>query len=260
MDNPETQEVIEVDKSGTFTDPNPQDNTQAPVSVVLALVGNKVPAATPRIQITPTGVQFLGKMTYGQWREALFAWKKGGDIFHIGLADFIEYGKKEFGEAKVDETLELFDFDMADVLKSHAIGQLPLDLRDVTLTSEHYYILAKGLPSATKEQGRWAAIAKKESLTPIELKRSIEKGEVVKQAEIERTSGQNSGVPNIEGLAMTFQRWTKQVGGEDVVLRQPDDWKRKFLDEVHPIVELAQKVESTLPDPEPEPAERAIVE
>ncbi len=248
-------------KQQTNKKDNMAENGETPESVVLALVTeSSVAPTTPRIQITPLGVQFLGKMTYGQWREALFAWKKGGDIFHIGLADFIEYGKKEFGEDKVDETLELFDFDMADVLKSHAIGQLPLDLRDVSLTSEHYYILAKGLPSAMKEQARWAAIAKKNALTPIELKRSIEKGEVVKQAEIERTSGQNSGLPNIEGLAMTFQRWTKQVGGEENILKQPDDWKRKFLDEVHPIVELAQKVESTLPHPEPELAEPAIVE
>jgi hypothetical protein len=227
--------------------------SSVPQTFVLAVTPNE---ATPiekdrLVQIMATGLRFLGDMTFEQWREALAGWKKISSFFHIGLSDFIEYGREKFGEEKVDETLELFDFDMADVMKAHAIGQLPLDLRDAALTAEHYYVLSKSLPGAKKEQGKWAAIAKKDTLSAIELKRSIEAGKVIRQEEIDQQSGRDSGVPNIEGLAMTFQRWTKQIGGEQKILEQPLEWKKKFLEEVHPIVELAQKVESTIPLEEP---------
>lgn len=202
-----------------------------------------------KIVMTPLGLRVIGgKLSYEEWQRYIFAWKKGKSIFHMGLCDLIQYGKDEFGVEKVDETLEAYDFDMADVLKAHAIGQLPLDLRESSLNGEHYYVLARQLGGLTKEQGKWAAIAKKETLTPIELKRSIEKGTVVKQADIERESGQNSGVPNIEGLAMTFQRWVKQAGGEEKILEQPNDWKERFLREIEPIRMLAEKVEGTLPE------------
>lgn len=223
---------------------------QQPESVAMTLVTGEIPL-NARIILTPTGVRIEGKLSFEEWQRAVFMWKKIFSTFHVGFSDIVTYGRKEFGDNEVDQTLEAFHFDMADILKSYAIGQLPLDLRDESLTGEHYYILARQLPNATKEQGRWAAIAKKEHLTPIELKRSIEKGDVVKQKDIERESGQNSGIPNIEGLAMTFQRWMKQAGGEQKILDQPPEWKEHFLEEVEPIIDMAEKIEATLPPDEP---------
>lgn len=231
---------------------------QQPESVALTLFMGEKPVDA-RIILTPTGVEIEGQLSFEEWQRAVFTWKKIFEAFHVGFSDIVSYGRKEFGDAKVDETLEAFHFDMSDILKCYAIGQLPLDLRNESLTGEHYYILAKGLPNATKEQGRWAALALKEHLTPIELKRSIEKGAVVKQKDIERESGQNSGIPNIEGLAMTFQRWMKQAGGEQKILEQPAEWKEHFLQEVDPILALAEKIEATLPNEPVKPVQEKTV-
>ena len=56
---------------------------------------------------------------------------------------------------------------------------------------------------------------------------------------------------------MTFQRWMKQAGGEQKILEQSVEWKKHFLEEVDPIIDLAQKVDATLPE---EPVEAQPVE
>jgi hypothetical protein len=244
----EPDEIIEINEAGKVSSNEAEQIADVPAVLELAVVHEgEIVDQDARIRIFPTRIEFVGKMSFDQWREALRTWQRATAIFHIGLADIIHYGKQEFGEGKVDETLELFGFDMADVLKAHAIDQLSLDIRDVNLTGEHYYVLAKSLPNAKKEQGRWAAIATKEKLTPGELKASIEKGKVIRQSERENTRGSDSGVPNIEGLSLVFQRWEKQAGGEEKILAQPLEWKQKLLHELHPIVELAEKVKETLP-------------
>ena len=228
-------EMADADEA-TATPPN------IPESIELAIL----PMTDARVRVLPTRLEFVGDLTFEQWREGLRLWQQASIIYHCGLADLINYGRKQFGDEKVDETLEFFAFDFADVMKAHAIGQLSLELRVVELTSEHYYVLSKSLPGATKEQGKWAAIAAKEKLSPSELKASIEKGKLVRQSQIEQDRGSGSGVPNIQGLSLVFQRWEKQVGGEAQILAQSKDWKEKFLQEVHPIVDLAHKVEETL--------------
>jgi hypothetical protein len=229
-------------------DTKPEVSAIIPQIVTLAVMSGDAPiTAGCKIAITSTGIEFLGDMSIEQWREILRSWQKAGSIYHIGLADILGYGKAKFGEQAVDDTLELFGFDMADVLKANAIGQLLLEIRTESLTSEHLYILSKSLPNEKKEQGRWAAIATKEGLSAVELKQSIEEGKIVRQQQINRDSGRDSGVPNIEGLALVFQRWEKQAGGQEKILAQPLDWKRKFLEEIDPIVDLAAKVKETLP-------------
>ena len=129
------------------------DEIQQPDQVALTLFGGGKPT-NAKIIVTRLGVRIEGKLSLEEWRRAVFTWKSIWEAFHVGFSDIIAHGRKEFGDEVVDQTLEAFHFDMADVLKCYAIGQLPLDLRDESLTGEHYYILAQGLPNATKEQGR----------------------------------------------------------------------------------------------------------
>src|SRR5882724_1535846 len=105
-----------------------------PEEVELAITSDANPkagiGAGRKFQITRTGIRFLGKMSLEQWSELLACWQwMGRDLYHVGLADIIEYGNEHFGAGVVDERLEFFGFDMADALKAHAIGQIPLDLR-----------------------------------------------------------------------------------------------------------------------------------
>ena len=200
-----------------------------------------------KIQVHRNGISFVGQMHYEQWIEALATWKRVSEVYHFGLADFINYGRERFGAQKVQGALTQLDFDLADVMKAEAIGQSTLDLRLVSLTSEHYYVLGRLLPEGKQEQGKWAALAEKHELSALELKKSIEAGKVIKQPEIDQTSGRNSGITNIEGLTLMFERWERQVGGEEKILHDwNDDLKRLWLEKVRPIVELAVKVERTL--------------
>jgi hypothetical protein len=245
-----------------------------PETIELAITSGSNPkagvGAGRKYQITRRGIVFEGKLTFEQWKAGLAGWLRAKDLFHVGYADWLIYGKDNFGEEKVDETLELFGADMADAIKAYAIGQIPLDLRLDNLTGEHYWVLAKELPSAKKEQGKWAALAEKHGLTPAELKQSIQAGKIVRQEAISRERGSNSGIPNIEGVTLIFQRVVKQIGGESKILEQPLEWKLRFLDEVHPIVEIAHKVEETIPEnilhpppappAPPEPSEQEKIE
>lgn len=167
------------------------------------------------------------------------------DAYKFVLADIISYGLKNFGREKVDEGLIQLQFNLGEVNEAFAIGQIPLPLRVERLKPEHYYILGKA-DLTTKERGKWAALADKHELEPMELQKSIEAGKIVHQAAIDQISGKNSGITTIEGISWWYDRWERQIGGREVVLAWKVDLKKRWLDEVRPIVELAREVEKSL--------------
>lgn len=200
-----------------------------------------------KIQVMPHGIQFLGKMTEEQWLETLGSWKRIKDIYHFGLADIVNYGQEKFGKEKVDAALEQLNFELSDIVHAEAIGQTTFAFRLEGLSSEHYYVLGKELAGAQKEQAKWATLAQKHGLSAFELKKSIESGKVIKRPEIDQSSGRNSGITNIEGITLQFERWERQVGGEEKILHDWDrELKERWLEKVRPIIELANKVQESL--------------
>ena len=196
-----------------------------------------------KFQITSRGVKFRGKMTYDQWFQGLQMLKLVREGWDFAYADFVRQGRMEFGDDQVSEALKQLEFDMLDTVRAYRIGQCEFDFRSPLLCAEHYYILG-GMENP--ERTKWAGIAEKEGLTALELKKSIEAGQIVRQESVNNTSGRGAGITNVQSLHLWFSRWETQAGGRKEILAWPTDRKRALLDEVRPLVELARELEATL--------------
>lgn len=184
-------------------------------------------------------------MTYDQWNSVLRAIHSVKTAYHCILADHINYGREHFGVAEVSVALEQAEFDLADVTKADAIGQLTLDFRGRhQLTSEHYFILSK--VESFKERTRWAQIAEREKLSPLELKRSIEAGRILHNDQIQNTSGQGSGINTIQGVIFKMQQWEREMGGVHNIVSLPVEERRNLLELLTPTIALASAIEESL--------------
>ena len=198
------------------------------------------------IQFTHQGLRINGEMTLEQWTEFLHTIHSIKSAYHCVLADHINYGRDKFGIASVAIALEQAEFDLADVTKADSIGQLTLDFRQThELTAEHYFILSNKLPEES-ERAHWAKIAAKEKLSPLELKRSIEAGKILKQNEITNTSGQGSGLNTIQGAVFRMQQWERDMGGAEKIIRLPCEDRQSLLELLAPMITLAAAIEESL--------------
>lgn len=198
------------------------------------------------IHLTPQGLAIDGEMTLQQWTDFLNTIHSIKSAYHCILADHLNYGREKFGIASIAIALEQAEFDLADVTKAEAIGQLTLDFREThQLNSEHYFILSQKL-TEDKDRSRWAKIATKEHLTPLELKRSIEAGRLLKAEQIQDTSGQGSGILTIQGALFKMQQWSVKMGGTENILKLPPEDRRSLLDLLTPTIELAAALEDSL--------------
>ena len=198
------------------------------------------------IRLSPQGLAIEGEMTLEQWTAFLNTIHSIKSAYHCVLADHLNYGRDKFGIAAVAIALEQAEFDLSDVLKAEAIGQLDFDFRDTHgLNSEHYFILSRKLDD-DKDRKRWAKIASKEKLTPLELKRSIEAGKILKAEQIQDTSGQGSGLLTIQGALFKMQQWHVKMGGTENILKLPPEDRKSLLDLLLPAIELASALEESL--------------
>jgi len=198
------------------------------------------------IRFTPQGLVIDGEMTIEQWTNFLNTIHSIKSAYHCVLADHLNYGREKFGIAAVAIALEQAEFELADVNKAEAIGQLTFDFRSThLLNSEHYFILSQKL-TEDKDRTRWAKIATKERLTPLELKRSIESGKVLKTAQIQDASGQGSGIVTIQGALFKMQQWHVKMGGTDQILQLPEEDRQNLLALLTPTIELAAALEQSL--------------
>lgn len=189
-------------------------------------------------------------MTYDQWSELLRTIHSVKSAFHCVLADHINYGREHFGVAQVAIALEQAEFDLADVTKADSIGQLTLDFREKhKLNSEHYFVLSK--IEAERERERWASIAQRENLSPLELKRSVDAGKILHAKQIAASSGQGSGINTIQGAIFKMQQWEREMGGIDKITQLPMPEKKALLELLEPMIQLAASLEQSLAIEEP---------
>jgi hypothetical protein len=228
---------------------NNDSKTEAPAIELAITTGQQARVGVGvgrRMQLTARGIVFNGKMTFEQWREALVMLRQVKDRYHIYLADVLGYGRANFGEARVEEALGQLEFDYAECAKAMHIGQIELNLRLPELNAEHFCVLGMELKDDPKAQAKWVKLAVQHALTPLELRKSIQAGGVIKQDKVNALSGRDAGISTIEGVRFSFDRWEKQVGGESAVLGWTPEIKKQWLIQVEPIVELAGKVRATL--------------
>lgn len=197
------------------------------------------------LKFTPQGLDIQGDMTLEQWTELLATIHSVKSAYHCILADHINYGRDRFGTSQVALALEQAEFELADVTKADSIGQLTLDFRQThSLNSEHYFILSK-LPSDA-ERNRWASLAAKEKLSPLELKRSIEAGRLLRSSQIQNASGQGTGINTIQGAVFKMQQWQRDMGGSDKIVTLPSADRRNLLELLTPMITLAAAIEESL--------------
>lgn len=219
---------------------------QPSASVSLAVIGGLNEGAKLRenrmFEMSPTGIRFHGKMSKPQIIELLQLLKQTKNIYHMALADVITHAKAEYGMEFVASALEQLEFDLADGIKANTIALLPSSVRHAKLSSEHLYVVgnAELAGKITPEQSKeWLENAVECDLSAAELKASIEAGKVIRSDK----SPRKNTLVTIEGLHFWFMSWRKQV--KDV-----NQWdaerKRKLLEELSPIVQLAEEVRQSL--------------
>ena len=199
-------------------------------------------------RITGNGVVFAKQLGKEEFRELVGMFKVLGDSYDVCLGTTLKAGMDWYGKEWVEEVLEQAEFPYAAAVRAFVIAQMELDFTDWTgLTGDHLHVLGLAFRGDAELQAKWAKETEKHHLTPRALKRSIERGEVVTDAQIEEESGGHSGgYGYLDELALAYSQWSRRVGGKKAVMQLPRDEKQKWLDSVKPIRELASEVEESL--------------
>lgn len=197
-----------------------------------------------KVTITPFGAEIDGHLSFTEWREVLGCLNRIKHSYLSTLADVTTYGRREFGDERVQDAIEQLEFDLSDAVKAAAIGTLPMEMRRANkLNSEHAFLLSS-LDDA--ERDRWAQLTFENELNPLELKRSIEAGRIVRQKELLEAAGHGAGINTIQGAAFGVRRWETQMGGREKILALPAGDRSKLLDVLRPIIEIAAAIEASL--------------
>lgn len=202
---------------------------------------------TPGIELTEHGLRIRRLLSVDEWREMLKSTRRVHSIYHSVLSDLTHYGRQKFGDAIVNDTLEQLEFDLADALKAETIALVGYEQRaKYALSSEHAYVLGKLLRDDEPAREKWASDCLQHSLSAFELQKSIEAGEVVREDEIRDRSGRTDGVPTVQGVRFQFERWMRQFSEPDDVLKLPVPERRKVLEVLQPLIELAARIETSI--------------
>ena len=189
----------------------------------------------PGVRMTANGLVFDKPLTIVQWKEVGRMLKAARTATLWWEADWMQYGKTSFGSDDCHEAVDQLEFDFVggkyDLLMS--LAAVPLERRRPGLSAQHYMFLTK-LPTV-KEQDKWAKVAEAEKLTPMDLKRSIAQGEVVRGSE-ERQGGVNT----IQEVVRSFSEWHRQVESRDPIENWSKEKHRELLAEMKAIVDLVK--------------------
>ena len=189
----------------------------------------------PGVRMTANGLVFDKPLTIEQWKEVGRMLKAARTATLWWEADWMQYGKASYEEIDWDEAVDQLEFDFVggkyDLLMS--LAAVPLERRRPGLSAQHYLFLTK-LPTV-KEQDKWAKVAEVEKLTPMDLKRSIAQGEVVRGSE-ERQGGVNT----IQEVVRSFSEWHRQVESRDPIENWSKEKHKELLAEMKAIVDLVK--------------------
>jgi len=201
---------------------------------------------TEGITVSKHGLEITRQLSFGEWREILHSAKSAKSAYLSILSDITSYGRKNFGDELVNEAIEQLEFELSDATKAEFIGRIGLEQRRLhNLSSEHAYVIGRLVDDSDKRE-EWAALCCEHNLTAFELKKSIERGKIVRQAEISDQSGHSEGIPSVQAVHFQFLKWQRQFGESDKILKLPVTEREKILTQLTPIIELAAAIESSL--------------
>lgn len=187
-------------------------------------------------------IEFSDDVSYEQWLEVLATAKTLRDKAAVAVACCMSYGKKRWGEVKVNEGLEQLEFEATLVKSAIAINSIPKALLHENLDEDHYVELAKAnlTPAQAK---KWAKIAADQRLTASQLRASIKEGEVVDR---EATKALQHGLITIQGIRQEFDIWARRVGGIDGIKKMDMDNQVEIMEELSAICDLGFELHAHL--------------
>ena len=195
------------------------------------------------VRLTSLGMEVVQELTLEQLKELIIAFKGMDTFCALNLADLLNYGAQKFGGEQMELLLESVEFDYATARKAVSLLQVPRSLRNEDLSKEHYFGVST-LPHA--DQVEWLNAAVVHGLSPLELKRSIESGRVLRKDEISTLSGSGSGVFTYQGVITGFERWSRKVGGTARILAWSNAEKEQWLADMSVVLDLAEQVRQSL--------------
>lgn len=200
----------------------------------------------PGLALTDFGLEITRNLDFTEWRSLLVQAKRAKSSYLAVVSDIVAYGRREFGDDPVNSALEQLEFDLSDATKAEIISRMSLADRTLHgLSAEHSYVLGLCLRTP-EEREKWARKCAEHGLTAFELKKSIAAGEVLRIADISAAAGHSEGIPSIQAVRFQFQKWQRQFADSTAVLRLPKPERRKILDLLCPMVQLAAELEASL--------------
>ena len=201
------------------------------------------------LDITQHGLRITRELSQSEWRLTVMRLRQAKEAYHTCLGDLLDYGRQHFGTKYVDEQIQQLEFPFEDITHAESIARVPRLLREASqLTSEHYYILGLKFPQDNTSQELWANRAAEHKLSPLALRRSIERGEIITDTALTQLTGHGSGIPVLQGMALPFVRWIAQVGGLETVKTWDTAKRAAVLQEITPIVNFALELRETIED------------
>jgi hypothetical protein len=146
-----------------------------------------------------------------EWRELMRKMQQLKDAADFATADLVQFGREKYGAEMVEQVLLELRFTASEIRN----GQLLLNLsyRAEGLTKEHHLVLAKA-NQPSQDHRKWIDLAEKEKLSPLELKKSIEAGKVVR---IDGTKPPaDEGVPTPHAVAVQFSLYEREIAKRGV--------------------------------------------
>jgi hypothetical protein len=207
---------------------------------------NPIIPSPPSVQFTEYGIIFGENINYDEWRGMLDSARKARNCYLSFVSDITAYGRKNFGDEKVNAALEQLEFDLSECTKVEFIALVPIEQRaEYGLSAEHAYMLGK-LLDTPEERAKWAAITSEHNLTAFELKKSIERGSVIRAAEISTNSGHSTGIASVQSVHFHFLKWQRQFEDRTAILKLPKNERERILNQLTPMVQLAAEIEQSL--------------
>jgi hypothetical protein len=203
------------------------------------------PDGSRKFELTPRGLRFLEPMSSAECAQLLRTLKVLGDHFDLCFGSAVKQTMEWHGEEETKAILAQLQLPLADARRALALAQAELAFDSWTgLTAEHIVILSTEFKGHGLQE-QWAAKVVEHELSPRALKRSIERGEVVTDAEMAEDSGSKSGgLGFLDELDWAFESWARRIGGRGAVLELSLEDMEHWLNGTRKIVELYREVES----------------
>lgn len=193
-----------------------------------------------KVQVSPMGLKIVNEIGRDSWRTV------GKLISYMvinpprPIACWRMYGGDHYGKDVVDHEGQGLLFPQKLLMQSKQLALLEDNIYMMGISPEHAAVLTcEKLSLTPNEQIKWAKESIKHSLTPGELRASIEVGKVTRRSEAEIQGG--GSLATIHGVRGLYDRWAASTLKE----RPLEDWYpddlKALLDELKPIYLLCER-------------------